>query len=501
VQSLRKWRIQADTFSTAKENLQSIPLPFIACLGSENNLFVTVMAIRDGKVEYADPKGGSRRIVQPQETFMKEWNGIFVMAKAEESPEPTDFHIQAKKEHTHVHVRNTAIGVLAAYLLLNTVRVCILQAKVAPYVVVLLLLQLVGVFVTTLLLRLSSDPTDSLTQRFCVAGGRINCHSILQSQGAKIFDWLSWSEVGVLYFSGSTLYILLNAASPAVGFIPLVWLNALSIPYVAFSLFYQWKIARYWCPLCLTVQAILLLQSGCFWLGWWQQGIIKPLWDLHLLNSLIMAFLPPILCLFILKPLIARSRLVPPMKRQLTRIKMNKQVFSALLSQEEPIEGGISRLGIFLGNPEAGHILTIISGTNCALCHTVHQMADELLEEVHNLQIQILFLGAGNSGNAIPGLEEGQPGMDILFMAIYCQQGQPAVREAMGDWSRGNKKDPSAYGLEHIAYSVWKEASEQVEAMHRWCREAGLFVTPTLFFNGRRLPDGYSVQDLKHFLA
>lgn len=500
VQSLGKWRIQADAFSTAKENLSTIPPPFIACLGSGQNLFVMVMAIRDGKVEYADPEGGPRRIIRSQDIFMKEWNGVFLMAEADEMSRKSNVFQQAKRDSADRVVRNTAIGLLAVYLLLSVVRTCFWAVNTVPYVMVFLLLHLMGALVSSLLLRFSFGPGSGLTQRFCRVGGRIDCHSVVGSPGARIFDWLTWSEVGMLYFSGSVLYILLGTGRPATAFSPLVWLNALSIPYIAFSLFYQWKVTGKWCPLCLTVQAILVMQLGCCWLGWWRTGLIRVSWDRSLANHLLIAFGVPVLSLFVLKPLMIRSMQVLPLKRQLAKIKMSKPAFSALLAEEEILSEPLAGLGIFLGNQRGKHVLTIIVGANCTLCHRALERTFELSSRTDNLRLHIVFVDAGGSDDTGRGTWDSGHGMDVLFMAIYLFHGEQAVLDAMSKWLSDNKNDPSAYSKCKIPATVWTRASELVKDMRRSCANAGLVVTPTLFFDGRRLPDTYSIPDLRHFL-
>jgi len=34
--------------------------------------------------------------------------------------------------------------------------------------------------------------------------------------------------------------------------------NLLALPYIIFSVYYQWRVAKQWCVLCLAVQALLL---------------------------------------------------------------------------------------------------------------------------------------------------------------------------------------------------------------------------------------------------
>lgn len=45
-----------------------------------------------------------------------------------------------------------------------------------------------------------------------------------------------------------------------------------------------------------------------------------------------------------------------------------------------------------------------------------------------------------------------------------------------------------------------EKQKETLEAMATWCKEAGITYTPTIFINGKRLPETYSIDELKNIL-
>src|SRR5699024_12035574 len=116
------------------------------------------------------------------------------------------------------------------------------------------LLSLIGMVVTGGLLWYEVDHQNPVLKKICTSGRNTNCGNVLQSKAAKLGGIISWSEIGFIYFSGGFLSLLLSGMSSDVMFL-LGWLNVLAAPYVLFSIYYQWRIAREWCVLCLTVQA------------------------------------------------------------------------------------------------------------------------------------------------------------------------------------------------------------------------------------------------------
>ena len=55
-------------------------------------------------------------------------------------------------------------------------------------------------------------------------------------------------------------------------------LSLAALPYVGYSLFYQWRVVKQWCRLCLATQAVLLAQAGLvLYEGWWRTGGAGPI--------------------------------------------------------------------------------------------------------------------------------------------------------------------------------------------------------------------------------
>jgi len=46
-----------------------------------------------------------------------------------------------------------------------------------------------------------------------------------------------------------------------------------------------------------------------------------------------------------------------------------------------------------------------------------------------------------------------------------------------------------------------QQQNEKIEMMDRWCKNVDVQFTPTFFVNAFQLPDAYSIDDLKYFLA
>ncbi len=92
----------------------------------------------------------------------------------------------------------------------------------------LLLIKLTGCIITGLLLRFEIDKSNPLLKQFCTAGKNTNCSAVLNSKSAKLFNFISWSEIGFFYFAGSFIFLLLSPVTlslPKGHLSTLAWLN------------------------------------------------------------------------------------------------------------------------------------------------------------------------------------------------------------------------------------------------------------------------------------
>ncbi len=138
-----------------------------------------------------------------------------------------------------------------------------LHGKNEQMCVLILLLKATGLFTSwTLMLGSLHAP---FFERFCPKNPHFDCHRVIESPAGTIFNLIHTADMGVLYFGGSALTMLLSAFTPHFyhNIILLAFVNLLALPYTLFSVAYQALVVKKWCALCLIVQAI-------FWLEFWQ---------------------------------------------------------------------------------------------------------------------------------------------------------------------------------------------------------------------------------------
>jgi uncharacterized membrane protein len=491
--SLNKWHVSNAAGNVDKNNIEQLPTPFLAHLNDLQKPLCIVTGVSQSSIDVYNIN--ERSITKSdKDSFLSKWDGVCLIAEASEhSGEENYLKIKRKSLINAL----TPIAALLSLILLSLVLVgesvgrIALPTTISVSIVFLqFFVYLAGVGVTLLLLWYELDRNNPVLKRFCTGLTKSNCEAILSSKQAKIFNWLSWSEVGFFYFTGCiSMLIFANDVS----FITNIgWLNIFATPYICYSLYYQWKVARQWCPLCLIVQLLLLIGTVDAILG----NLLQPI----SLNSFqpsffkLLLYLLPATLWFSLKPYILRLQKEKNITREYLRIKFNAEIFETLLKKQKALTLSPQGLGIELGNVNASVEVIKVCNPYCGPCGQIHPGIEKLLEAVPNLKVKIIFTSFFN------GAEHYSKPIKH-FLAIHeFHQSQEVTKQALNDWYLSKSKDYQAFASKYPFNKELARHDNHVKAMHHWCKEAGVTATPTLFVNGHKLPSEYSVEDLKYFL-
>jgi thiol-disulfide isomerase/thioredoxin len=265
----------------------------------------------------------------------------------------------------------------------------------------------------------------------------------------------------------------------------LALLSVGALCYTVWSIWYPGVKAKQWCPLCLIVQAIfVLLFASNLIFGFIQWPSFQPT-DL-LTAALIYAI--PFLGVSLLLPVVAESMKVENITYGLNHLKMNEDVFEALLVKQPHYEVDKSASRITFGNPAAEMLVTIVSNPHCNPCSKIHPKIDKLLESMgDNVFVQFFFLNFDSEATKDSGK---------FLISAYFDRGREEAGKIFTRWFGGEKKSTAEtfakYGFDMTSDEVVAEQEKHIA----WCDANKISATPTVLVNGYRLPDNYAVDDL-----
>ena len=485
--------LPCNAYQIGKEDLQDVPVPFIAHSKNYGSEFTMVTKIEKDKIVV---NSGSGKKSIPLTDFEKKFTGAVLIADDENGQ---NINNQAVPLLTKLSGSFPQIISLALLGLIVLSGVFLYFNNITNFswpALFLLLFKSTGLAVSILLLVQSIDQNNPLIQRLCGGEHKSDCNAILSSKAATVFKGLSWSEVGFFYFAGTWLSLLFSGGN-TITYLILAGLNLLSLPYTFYSVYYQAKVAKQWCKLCCAVQALLWLEFFSF------LSFNSNLFNVNIANlstsvltttvtELLICLALPVTLWLMLKPLLLKAKQAKVLKNQLRKLKYNKESFDQLLLAQPKYATPNADWSIVLGNTASANIITMVSNPYCPPCAKTHQILDDWLNKNHNLQIRLVFT-ANNTETDIK-----TPVVRHL-MALNRRSERQVVKKALQDWYEQKQKSYQEWAKLYpteIAESEHDKLNEQ----NNWCQLAEIKATPTFLLNGYRLPESYQLKDIKYLL-
>ncbi len=480
---LTDWHVpnQAYQISKSEYDPADLEFPFIAHSTSNGGYFLLVHDISNKQVTYSDEK--QQKNTMPEADFLRIWSGIALHATANAKSGESDYQSKQALENLNALKMPALLVVILAGLLLTLNTQTIGLAYGA-----LLFLKVSGITVSILLLMHSIDANNPLIQNLCSLGNKNNCNAILKSDAAKVTSWLSWSEVGFFYFTGSFLTLVFSPGS-----LPLiVWLNVLALPYTIYSIGYQYK-QNNWCVLCCTVQAILWLEFLTNMTNLSNFEISAASFQVQYLLPLVISFAFPILTWSLLKPFLLKTAQFKPLKQQLKKFKYNSDLFNQVLTNQPRYAVPDELMPILLGNPEAETTITMVSNPFCGPCAKAHETLDQWLNVRDDIKLKIIFTTANHDNDEKTKVSRHVTALSLLNDAKLLEN-------ALNDWYKQGSKKYETWAAQYpVTFN--DDMNVVTEKQKAWCELTEITFTPTILVNGYKLPDPYRLEDIKYLLA
>jgi uncharacterized membrane protein len=492
--ALRSYKVENLSLKTTVDNFESFPTPFIAQvngLTSQYTLFAIINKVLPNNViNWYNPERKKDEHISKQD-FEKVFTGYVMLAETDEKTGEQDYENKRKSEQKQIFWNGT-IAISFPLLFILTSIFSVINHGIINSVLPICfgLITLIGAITGALLLLYDIDQFNPTLQKVCRAGSKSDCAAILNSGASKIWG-ISWSTIGFTYFFGVLLSLLLSGIVNQEAMSIVAWLNLVVVPYVFFSLYYQWKIAKQWCPMCLVIQLVLVLQFVIAFVGNFYQSL--NLLEFPIFLTFSFSFAIVFMTVQLLIPALKKAKEGTLVTHELSRLKHNPDIFNAQLAKQKKITETTVGLGVTIGKSDAKYKLIKVCNPYCGPCAMAHPIIDELLDNNPDLQLQIIFTATGIEGDT-----RNLPVKHLL--SIAKNKDSQIIKQALDDWYLPEKKD---YKIFSEKYPMNEQLNQQlnISSMFEWCEKEKIKFTPTFFINGYQLPDMYSISDLKYFLS
>lgn len=467
------YKIQNAGVQVENKDLSELVLPFVAHVSND---FVVVKRLSVNAVDYI---WRDKQISVPVNEFKRLWTGIALIAEPGTFSEEPEYKKHRKEVFIGLLQRIGLLAILTFLLLLECFEHHLFSSMTG---ILLLLFNLVGVGVTFLLLLKQGKVQSEYTDKICSLFKQGDCNSVLESDAAKLWGIFSWSEIGLSYFaSGLILTVFYPQWMPYF-----IIVNLLSLPYTVWSIWYQYKIAKQWCPLCLSVLLLLWLTAVVNLFGQWR----LPSFEVQDVMSVVILYSLSFLSLHLISECWFRSEQLENVKYELNNLKASESIFISLLEQQPHYDISIATSQIIWGCPKAKLHITVLTNPHCNPCAQMHKRIGSLLKEMGDkVCVQYIFSSFNKE------LEKSTR----FLIAVYQQESREKAEVVYDDWFAGKKYLGEAY-IRKFDYDLDSaDVNRELHKHNEWQHECRITSTPSILINGYQLPDNYKIEDMKHF--
>lgn len=457
-----------------KEKYIELQYPLLAHVGKAcNEDFVLVSSVSQFEKE--------------DKALLAKWNGIAVMIQQGlhiSYQEHTQWLLKERKEHNRLLIASACLFTILISTVLYDFNLTGL---------LLMLLNIAGIATCSLIIMHSMGKDNMITDQLCSADGDQGCDKVLHSRLAVLWKGVGLGDVGLVYFSGITIFLTLSAItrSSGDGFTLLIFPFALSVVLSVFSIWYQWKVVKKWCKLCLIILGIVWFQSVTLFTTQFSSTTIAffPRTTVFLFGSLIIFAI----VWLTIKPLILQVDKGLSKEIAVLKWKRNPDVFLSLLYKQRKVDTAPWEDDIILGNPKATLQVMIACNPYCDPCATGHKLVEEILA-IHSENIGVTVRFLVNAADKMDNRTIAARYILAASAASLQEAGKEEAKHPIGVWFElmDLEKYKNTYSLLNNS-----DVNNQLQKHSSWAKDAKIFWTPTNFINGFQLPKQYTLADLK----
>lgn len=467
---LETYNIDHIITSIDNEDLENIEPLFVTNL---NQQLVVVKDINkeNSMVTYVDNSITEQCI--SIDNFLKNWNNIVILMgfDKEKNIEP-DY--SNNKLDQWKRIIKYSLYILFIILLVYTN----FSQEFLYFRVISLLINSIGLYLSSLLFLKDLKIKSSTTDKICSFFKNSKCNKDLNQR----IPFVNLSIAGLSYFLFNIVIILFFVEQLEL----YILINAISLLFTVWSIWYQMYKVKQWCVLCLLVQVVLwgIFLINVFYFGKYFADIINQFTSLLNLTRIQLFTLLPIFytlfnSLFFYKKLNIDYE---KSNRYLDYFKSNKIVVDSIFRHQKKYN--LTQSSIMVGNIESEVKITMLLSLNCPLCENVSNIIYKNREL--SVSVSYIFYDSIN--------------LDIISIFInYARQNNSSSKivELIHEWYTSGIVDKNLFITKYEKYCFDDSYIQEEIARYKvWIKQNHLTGTPISFVNNTIIPSPFNLTDI-----
>ena len=478
--TLQEYWVENMIVRIPSEQLAEVAFPVIAQVQQRPDKeadYLLLLGFQGDRIHYRSAQGDEKAMSLAD--FGKIWQGVLVLLAALAYAGEADYPQHRRQERLRQVEYGICFGALAVWITVG------LLWSGSLWNGAILGGWLAGFTCSLVLVRRQFGKTTAFFSRLCQVTPQTDCDTVLQSPASTFLGWLSWAEVGLIYFAGGLVSTGLAFLSGQINpiFALLFLLTLLALPYTVFFLYYQARILKKWCTLCVLVQSILWINGALLFPYYPYVAVID-----HRITLGLLGFLLPLAGWLLIRPLLLDVKKIPALQREAAGYYREPQLFAAFLHQQREVKPGNLSQEIIFGNPAADLTLMVVYNPFCKPCAQCHTELQQLMQYREN-DLRVIFRFTAD-------VESGSQRNQVIRHLLSLKD-QAYFPRGLSDW------------FEEMNYEKWSvayppslsSASEALVREHaQWCQSNQIVHTPTVFINGKELKEPFALPHVAYHL-
>ncbi|MEE9406811.1 MAG: vitamin K epoxide reductase family protein [Polaribacter sp.] len=462
----------ATKVSVTLEVLLQLPDCFIAQVYKGNDKDLVIVVRKDLDYILIDSSGKENKTTETY--FLQIFTGIIVAVE---------------KEDENKKSQPKTINSTLKYIIFFVILIVIFIVNETPLTTLFFFYtSLIGVLVSIAIVKQELGLNSLIGNAFCASiNEKKDCDAVLNSNGAKLFKNYKLSDLCLIYFfclGVSSFLIIIQNSSINI----LYALSLLTLPITIYSIYYQLKVIKKWCLLCLSIVGVLWLQiSTTFFLETIDTNFYyKPF------LIILFTFLSIIVIWNSIKPLLLELKEAKTERIEFLRFRRNYSIFSSLLTKPTRIATQIKNTSeIILGDKDSLLEIVVITSPFCGFCIPVHKTIENIIRKYkNNVKIIIRFnTDTTETDNQLLKIAS-------RLLEIYNTRGQEFFISAMNEVY----ENPIEWMGNQKYFKPNQKYLEVLKKQNHWCIQNKINFTPEILINGKPFPKEYNKTDLIYFI-
>lgn len=355
-----------------EDQLENLPHSFVALLGEDRKQdYLAHVTNKNGQYQFIHEKQTKKLNVTELKQY---WRDIVFLAE-----KPDDFASAIPKNNSI----KTVLFAVFAFLVLGL----IYWFSGSLLSVLFSAVSMLGVFLSVEALKTELGIESKVSKNMCNIVANADCGTVINSNKNSWLKNFKISDLSIWFFSSQLLSLLLFSVFGAIEnyFLLLLFSLVFASPMTLYSIYFQYKIEKKWCPICLSIIALVYLQLLLLAINYSTFNFGVKSVSLFGFGFSVVAF-----SVYLIKPLLLNIKNLKEGNIKNHRFKRNYSIFKNNLQEEE--QQVFTHENLILGNPNSNLKISIITSPLCGFCKEAHEILNDILKTNHdNLCISVRF--------------------------------------------------------------------------------------------------------------